>query len=180
MQKFKGDALEDKMIACAETICAQLSNALSDFYSDAYQCQAFGDMIYESGRSPLSNAILQSIYRESFKQIFDAFVDCGSFEAYITVFKKIFGEDVDITFTIPAAGKLNIDIVAAGVEESNFIAREIVDNEYVIDEVLDQVDSENIVFQTIKGFQSQYELEQMLFEMVPAGIFTTITLDLGA
>jgi hypothetical protein len=75
-------------------------------------------------------------------------------------------------------GKLNIDITASGVQISDFISREIVNNEYVFDEVIDD-EGDNIVFQGVKGFETQYELEQMLFEMVPAGIYTEITLTLG-
>ena len=75
---------------------------------------------------------------------------------------------------------MQIAIEAEGIEESNFGLRRIVDNQYVVDELVDrEVPGNNIVFQTIKGFTSQYELEQMLFEMVPAGIYTEITLSLG-
>jgi hypothetical protein len=84
-----------------------------------------------------------------------------------------------VDFTVPAPGKLNIDIEAAGVELADFISRYIEDNTYLFDEVIDD-EGDNIVFQSVKGFQSQYELEQMLFEMVPAGIFTTISLTIGA
>jgi hypothetical protein len=80
---------------------------------------------------------------------------------------------------VPAPGKLNIDIVAAGTALYDFIARIIVENEYQFDTIIDDED-DTIVFQAIKGFESQYELEQMLFEMVPAGIYTEITLTIGS
>ena len=83
---------------------------------------------------------------------------------------------------MPSPGKLQIDISAPGIEESNFVARHIHSNEYLYDNVIwyDGIDDPggNILFQTVKGFQSQYELELMLFEMVPAGVFTEITLTL--
>ena len=175
MQYFKGDATELKMDAAGTPIMNLLSIQKDLFLAGAYTAFPLGDLIYEEGRSPLSNAILQSIFRESFPEIFEAFVVSGSFESYLTVFRKIFGDDVDVTFTIPDPGKLEIVIIASGLEISKFIAREIVDNAYVFDYVVDDV-GDNIVFQTVKGFQSQYELEQMLFELVPAGIYTEITL----
>lgn len=178
MQNFKGDATELKMIACGADALDDCSAEKDLLWADIYSAAPLGDVIYDSNRAPLANAIDRDIFRASFKEIFDAFVVAGSFESYLTVFRKIFGEDVDVQFTVPAPGKLNIAIIATGVEPNLFIARAIEDNAYVLDEVIDDED-DNIVFQTIKGFQSQYELEQMLFEMVPNGIYTQITLTLG-
>jgi hypothetical protein len=180
MQFFKEtDDVEKKYYNSALPITDQIDIQKDLFYNEAYEAAPLGDVIYEDSRSPLSNAIDQAIFRESVKEIFDAFVQVGTFESYITVFKKIFGDDVMVDFTVPAPGKLNIDIEAAGVELADFISRYIEDNTYLFDEVIDD-EGDNIVFQSVKGFQSQYELEQMLFEMVPAGIFTTISLTIGA
>jgi hypothetical protein len=79
---------------------------------------------------------------------------------------------------VPGDGRLQIDIIAEGVDLNDAVARRIENNQYVLDELIDYED-DNIAFQKIKGFQSQYELEQMLFEMVPAGVFTEISLTLG-
>lgn len=178
MQYFKGDALELKMIACAQTIIDQISDQKTLFFDNAYESYPLGDVLFDTGRSPLSNAIPRTIFRESFNQIFTSFTVAGSFDSYIDVFTKIFGDTVEITFTIPNPGELNIDIVADGVLISDFIARTIVADAYVNDNVVDDEDDQ-IVFQTVKGFESQYELEQMLKKMVPAGIYTEITLTLG-
>lgn len=178
MQLYKGDSDELKMIAVTETILLNNSQSKDAFLLDAYNAEPLGDLISNELRSPLAKAIPLVIFRNSFKEIFDAFVKVGSFEAYLTVFRKIFGETVDVDFTVPAAGKLTIDITSDGVELTNFITRYIQDNAYLFDNIVDDVDDQ-IVFQTIKGFQSQYELERMLFEMVPAGIFTDISLTIG-
>lgn len=177
-QFFKGDATELKYYACGQPISDLLSAEKDAFYSDAYACMVLGELLYDNNYAPLSNAIARDIFRDSFSAIFEAFLTVGSFEAYLLVFRKIFGDDVEVTFGVPAPGKLTIDIVAAGVALSDFIARSIEDDEYVIDEVVDD-DDDNIAFQTIKGFESQYELEQMLFEMVPDGIYTEISLTIG-
>lgn len=178
MQAFKGDAEELRFYNSGKPVADALGLQRDLFFDEGYSCMVLGDLLFESQRTPLANAIPQAIFRESFPEIYDAFVSCGIFESYLTVFRKIFGDDVEVEFTVPAPGKLLIDIVAAGVELSDFVARSIVSNAYVFDEVVDEED-DNIVFQTIKGFTSEYELEQMLFEMVPAGIYTEITLDLG-
>lgn len=178
MQYFKAtDAVEAKFDAVGEPILSAIGTQLDTMLDECFEAGPLGDLIFEDRRSPLANAIPQEIFRLAFKQIFDAFVTVGTFEAYLTVFRKIFGEDVDVEFTVPSPGKLMIDITAEGVELSNFIVRYIEDNTYIYDEVIDDV-GDNIVFQSIKGFTSQYDLEQMLFEMVPGGIYTEITLTL--
>jgi hypothetical protein len=178
LQYFKGDADELKMVASGDEILEILSFQLTEFFDNAYDAMPLGDVIFDTGRSPLSNAIKREIFRESFNSIFTSFQVAGSFESYIDVFKKIFGDTVTITFTVPGPGELNIDIVADGLLISEFVARSIEDNAYVFDEVIDDED-DNIVFQTVKGFETQYELEQMLKEMIPAGIYAEITLTVG-
>lgn len=172
------DETEKKFYQIVKTVFDILALERSTFFSNAYICDKLGEIIWDSKRAPLTNAMKREIFSTSFEGIVDAFISAGTFESYLTVFRKIFGEDVEVTFTVPAPGKLNIDIVASGVEISDFIAREIIEDEYQYFDVVTQ-DDEEIVFQTVKSFTSQYELEQMLYEMVPGGIYTEITLDLG-
>jgi hypothetical protein len=178
MQYFKGDETELKMVAIPETFLGLAEIDKDSFLADCYSVPQLGEIISVDNRSPLANAIILSIFRTSFNEIFQAFIQVGAFESYLTVFRKIFGETVDVTFTVPAAGKLEINIVSSGIELSNFITRYIEDNAYVFDTIVDDV-GDNIVFQSIKGFQTQYELEKMLFEMVPAGVFTDINLTIA-
>lgn len=177
MEYFKGDETELKYYNSIKPISDVIDSETDDFFDECYASVPLGEVLFDSGRTPLSNAIKREIFISAFAEIFQAFVKVGTFEAYITVFEKIFGTDVDVQFTVPAAGKLEIDITAEGVELSRFIAREIEDNSYVYPQITTQ-DGDHIVFQSIKGFTSEYDLEQMLNEMVPAGVFTTITLTL--
>lgn len=179
MQYFKGDATEKKYYESGKVIMDDLSLQKDEFFDDAYACQVLGDIIFESKRSPLATAIPQEIFREALPEIIMAFIDVGTFEAYLDVFRKIFGDDVGITFTVPGPGQLNIEIEAEGIELFDLVVRRIENNFYVIDELITQDGADTIAVQVIKGFQSQYELERMLFEMVPAGIYTQITLTIG-
>lgn len=176
MQYFKGDDREKKFYESGRALTDTVSLQKDNFFSGAFSAAPLGDVIYDSGRSPLSNAITRDIFRNSFKQIFDAFTVAGSFESYISVFQKIFGTTSNVTFTVLAPGKLKIEIIADEVELSNFVARTILNDQYVFDEIVDHLGDNIISFQTVKGFKTQYELEQMLFEMVPAGVFTQIVL----
>lgn len=179
MQKFKEtDLTEDKFINVLDPILGTLSSQKDLLYEGAFGAFPLGAAIYTTKRAPLTNAIKKEIFEEAFSEIFEAFIAGGSFETYLTVFRKIFGEGVEVEFTVPAPGKLIIDIEAEGVVLSDFAARRIVDNAYVNDEVIDD-EGDNIALQTVKGFESQYELELMLFEMVAGGIFTQISLTIG-
>lgn len=179
MQAFKGDEQEKKFYDVFASVSTLVSDSLDQFFAGAFTTAALGDMLFETRRTPLANAIKQEVYRDAFSQIFsDAFVKVGTFEAYIAVFKAVFGDDVSVEFEVPGPGKLNITIAAEGVELSNWVAREIVDNAYVESDIVDE-EGENIAFQTVKGLESEYEVNVMLFEMVPAGIFTQISLTIG-
>lgn len=179
-QKFKNaDAIELKFYNSAAPQFDILSAERDDFFDGAYEAYPLGGVLWDLGATPLANAIDRTIFIESFPAIYDAFIAVGTPEAYLTVFRKIFGDDVVVEFTVPAPGKLNIAIEAQGLLLTNFISREIGDDAYILSNIVTQDGLYNIVFQSIKGFTSQYELEQMLYEMVPAGIFTTITLTLG-
>lgn len=186
VQHFKGDEEELKFYNAGVPVCDQLALSKDQFFNQAYECFVLGDLLYDSGRSPLANAIPKKIFRESFPIIYESFVFVGSFESYLTVFRHIFGTSVEVTFTVhdpedeesPEPGVLLIDIVAAGVQLYDFTIRRIEDNTYIFSRLITH-DGNVILLQGVKGFQSQYELEQMLYEMVPQGIYTEITLTLG-
>lgn len=178
-QFYKGDEKELKIFNSANPVIVNLETGKDEFFDNAYSAYPLGDVLYDSGRAPLANAIPRDIFRESFATIFGSFLEAGSFETYLEVFRNIFGEDVAVTFAVPAPGKLNIDIVATGLAIFDLVGRTIQDDTYVIDEIVDY-DGNNVVGQSLKGFETEYELEQMLFEMVPAGIYTQITLTVGS
>jgi len=180
MQKFKGDDFENKMIACAQPIFDMLSGTKDDFYNGAYDCAVLGDLLHDGTRSPLSNAIKLEVFRTFFNTLYTNFTECGSFESYLAVFRKIFGDDVAVVFTVPAPGKLDIDITASDLIEDAFIGRTVGTDGWTYYSVLwwdaTHDPGGDILFQTIKGFKTQQEVEGMLHEMIPAGIFPTITL----
>lgn len=177
-QFYKGDEKELKIFNSANGVLANLETGKEELFDNAFRAYPLGDVLYDSGRAPLENAIPREIFRESFATIFSSFLEAGSFESYLEVFRNIFGADVDVTFEVPGPGKLNIDIVAAGLAIFDLIGRSIQDDVYVIDEIVDR-EGNNLVGQSLKGFETEYELEQMLFEMVPDGIFTQISLTVG-
>lgn len=174
MQFYKGDAEEQKYYNSVQPISDVLSGQKDLFLSDAYACFVLGELLYDNDFAPLANAIPREIFRETFSTVFENFLKAGTFESYMEVFVKVFGEDVDVTFT-QSAGQLGIDIIATGLQLSNWVSKRIVSNAYVYEDMVDDT-AEQLVFQSVKGFETQQELEKMLFELVPDGIYTEISL----
>jgi hypothetical protein len=177
MEYFKGDETELKIIESIKPILDSISNDFDDFYENCYECYLLGGVIHDLNATPLANAIVKNVFVTTFNEIFQSFSSSGTFETYISIFKKIFGESAIIEFTIPAVGKLNINITADQVELNNFIARNIEDNVFILSQLITQ-DLDNLMVQSIKGFQTEQELETMLKQLIPAGIYPTISLTL--
>lgn len=176
---YKGDPRELQFFNSGEPVLTEISDQRGDFFDDAFAAAPLGDLLFDLNLAPLVGAIQKPIFRNSFSEVFTSFVETGTFGSYLVVFESIFGAEADITFTIPNPGHLQIDIVADGLELSPFTTRYIENNTYVYDHIVTQ-SGDRIVFQTIKGFESEYELELMLKEMVPQGIFTEISLTIGS
>jgi hypothetical protein len=178
VQFYKGDAVELKYYNSAQPISDVLSAQKDLFLDDAYGCFVLGELLYDNDLAPLATAIPRDIFRETFETVFDNFIYAGTFESYMEVFRKVFGDDVDVEFTVPGAGQLQIAIEASGLQLSPFVARRIADNAYVYDNMVDDLGN-RLVFQSVKGFETQEELEKMLFELVPDGVYTEISLTVG-
>ena len=178
MKFFKGDQTEIKMYNSASGVFDAISLALDQFFQLGYSSVPLGEFLFDEKRAPLVNAFRREIFIACFNQLFESWAFCGTFEAYLSVFRKIFGSSVDVVFTVPAPGKLNIDITASGFEESQFQARDIISSAYVFYDMITE-DSDNLVFRNIAGLETESEVEKVLFTMVPTGIFTTVSLTIG-
>lgn len=178
MQYYKGDAKEIQFDLCGQPIMEILSDDRDTFFDEAYACFALGDLLYTENRAPLANAVEQDIFRELFATIFEAFVSAGTFESYLSVFRNIFGDDVTVDFTVSGPGQLDIDLQATGTLTATRLSREILGGSYVYYDRLTSA-GDTRVASIPKGFQTEYEAEQMLFELVPAGIYTTISLTIS-
>src|ERR1044071_6027784 len=99
-QFYKGDALEQKVFSVVKPTLDNISLQKDLFFDGSYEASGLGEVIFDAGLSPLSNAISRDVFRDAFKQIFDAFVAAGTFESYLTVFRKIFGDDVSVNFAV--------------------------------------------------------------------------------
>ncbi len=175
-QPFKeNDATEALMHQAFLEAVAATDVALDAFYSGADTCFALGDVLYETERSPLVDSIDQEAFRQIFSTLFAFFERPGSFEYYLTVFRAIWGDDVEVEFTVPSPGVLEINIEAATLTNYEFASRYIVNNEYFFEEVVTD-GGENIAFRLLSGIRTQEQVDALMRELAPAGIYATATL----
>jgi hypothetical protein len=178
IQAFKeNDATELKVRNCFVDLLSRLSADRDDFYSGAYMAYPLGDVLAATG-SPVSESIDPEVFRQSFFSLYESFQRPGTFEFYLSLIRTIWGADVEVEFTVPSPGTLEIDITALSSVANLALARRIEDNEYVDDEILDH-DGDNLIFQGTQGLQTQREADAIFLELAPIGIWTVVTLSIS-
>ena len=156
VQFFKeNDLLEKRVYEVLKPTFDRLEAQRDLLFNDAYTNQMLGEVIWDANASPLANVIPREIFRESFASIFGVFLESGSFEGYLNVFRKVFGPNAVILFTVPSAGKLLINITGSDLKLDFLTVRSILNEKYIFDNLLTQ-DRDNIVLRSIKGVETQY------------------------
>lgn len=174
-QKFKGDDLELQMEAVATPVLSRCSASLDDFMENGYTAADFLLMLYDQSRAPFRDRVPRDSFVEFMRAVIPLLPVTGTFEFYIFIVNAIFGQGSGVLFTVPAAGKLQMLVNAASTLVFDAVAREFTDGEFVVSE-LETSDGDTLAFVGLSGIDSEYELEQLLAELIPAGIFTEITL----
>lgn len=176
LQSYKGDETELKYQGAAKPFFDNISGALDEFYEKGSTTDDFLLMLYDDGRMPYAQRIKREAFVGFIKGALDNFPFIGSFDSYIFILREVFGADSDFIFDIPAPGKLEISVNAASDLVYDFIAREIIDGGYSFFNVSD-MDGNDIVFKGLSGIETEAELKLLFAEIMPAGIFPTISLD---
>lgn len=174
-QYFKGDDVEKKFDAAGELAFDVTNAALDEFYARGYDASPFLLMLYDERRMPFADRVPRDSFVSFIKEALARFPFTGTFESYIFILQAIFGEGSGVLFNIPAAGKLEIAVNAAASLEFGFQAARLDGGSIVFDDVVDHVEN-GIVFGGISGIDSEFELQMLLAEIIPAGIFPQITL----
>lgn len=177
MQKFSAnDVTEDKVIAVFAAALLTSQNDRDTFYSEAFESYGLGEVIYDLGRDPLCEVINRDVYRYSYPAIHELFTRPGTFEFYLSVFRKIFAADTDIQFKIPGPGQLHIVINALTLEEFPILTREVVAGSYVYSNLVTSSLNEKIVAVNQTGIKTQSEMEGLINEISAHGIYTIVEL----
>lgn len=178
-QEFhKGDELETRVASVFGAILTSLDLERDNFYDGAFLAQELGQVLWNLERDPIVGVVSETTYRTSFSLIHDLFTRPGTFEYYLSLFRKIWGDEVEVTFDVPSPGILNITINAVDALLFDFIARKIVSDAYVYEEVIDS-DGDNIAFQGTVGIKTQDEVDRLIKEISPANIVTSATLTIS-
>lgn len=179
LQSFKAnDVIEPRVAGCFLPVLEDLEDERDAMYADAYNAAPLGDVLFELGRDPLVGVITAEIYRDSFPAIHELFTRPATFEYYLTVFRAIFGENVNVTFTVPAPGKLLINADALDPETFRLLARKIVNNSYLYNLIVTSDTADHITAIGTQGIKTQNEMNALIFELSVAGIWTVCTLTL--
>lgn len=179
LQPFKpNDISEPRVAGCLIPILEPLEDERDLFFADAYNAKPLGEVLYELGRDPLVGVITEEIYADSFPAIHELFTRPATFEYYLTVFRAIFGENVNVTFSVPAPGKLLINADALDPETFRILARRIVDDAYLYNLVITTDTEDYITAVGTQGIKTQNEMDALIFELSVAGIWTVCTLTL--
>lgn len=179
-QKFSNnDELEPRVYGVIEGKIDEASDSLDDFFENCFDSYGLADVIFDLKIAPFTNAVTKDVYRESFNVFNSDIVFAGSFEFYLTFFRAIFGLNVDVVFTIPNEGHLQIDVESLDYTEENLTLREVVNNQYVFNDCLianEDESEEELLIADIKGIKTQNEIDTLIKEISSNGIFTEVTL----
>lgn len=171
MQKFKNDYEENSIIRALTPISTAQNTELVNMYNGEYDCYKLGEVLYDNQISSMSKGIAKEIFVKCFNTLFSYWQQAGTYESYLYVFKKIFGEDSVIEFTNIAPGNLQIDITTSSTELTDWTRQAIgveTDNT-ITDETLAAIQ-----FQIQIGIIDFYYVQEVLNSLVPAGVFVDI------
>lgn len=111
-QQFNGDDLELKFSGSFDLVFKDMKDALLSMIEKAYGEKALGYTLYDGNTSALNGIVERDTFALYYDDIFKAFPYGGTFESYIFILKKIFGEEAEISFTKLAPAALQIDITS--------------------------------------------------------------------
>jgi hypothetical protein len=174
-QKFKGDADELKMEAAGQHAFDLTSDSLDEFFAGCYTANDWLLALYDNGRMPFTDRVPRDSFINFIKQAIPNFPVTGTFEAYIFILDAIFGEQTEVQFDVPSPGTLEMVVAAEASLDFDFLGREFLSGGFV-EFTMQTKDGDDLKFTGISGIDSEPELNQLLSELIPAGILPDITL----
>jgi hypothetical protein len=175
-QKFKGDATELAIEAAAAPAFELVSAAQDEMLAGAYHSSPFLLMLYDQGRMPFSDRVTRDVFVAFIQEALGRFKTAGTYDFYVFILKAIFGERTQILFEDPPVpGKLIMSVNAEASLEFEFEAKEFVSGAYVLSNLIDH-NGDTLAFMGLSGIDSQYKLDQLFAEIIPAGLYSEVTL----
>ena len=170
------DLVETQVTQILLPVLTTLGISHDAFFNGAFESYLLGDVLYDLGRDPITDVITREVYRTSYPAIHELFTRPGTFEFYLSVFRKIFPDDIDVQFSIPGPGRLVITISALTLAEFYLLTREIVLDAYVYYNLVTSSLNERIIGHGATGIKTQAELNGLISEISAYGVYTTVSL----
>lgn len=164
------DIRDQKFLGVFDDIETQTNVDYDAFFAQAYASYLLGDIIYENNLDPSAKVLTQEVYRTSFNAIHDLFTRPATFEFFLSVFRAMWGADVDIVFTIIKPGQLKIEIYGSTPAYNEILYREIVGSSYIYDEIITD-EGDSLTAQESTGPQTIDELLMIMSELGANGIY---------
>lgn len=171
-EKFKrSDPKEQKIDDVFAPVMDQVGQGLDAFYAAGYNSAPWLLQLYDTKRVPFADRIGRDAFVPFIREALQRFPVIGTFDTHLFILWAIFGLDSEITFTVPIAGVLNIDVNATSSLEFEWVGYDDEGTFEIVDE-----SGEAIVFRGIAGIETQEELELLFAEILPGGISPHFTL----
>lgn len=171
VQYFKGDDQELKFYESAAPLMDATSADLSRFSEGAYTAADFLLMLYDEGRFPFSDRVPREAFVAFILGCISNSNFIGTYESYIFLVQSIFGAQSLISFDETDPGVLNMTVSTSSSLAFDFV---VLDGSTIYSLVT--AEGETLSLFGIAGIENEAELNALLAEFVPAGIYPNIEL----
>lgn len=176
-QYFKGDTTEKKMAAVFDGIDSVISESKDDFFENFQTSKPFILSLYDINAVPFTSLVPRDIYYDFIYELLERYPVTGTFDFYLAILLRIFGDRASIFFTVSSPGKLDIEVVGSSDIESELLFSEF-NFDTFSSETGELITHAGDVMTAVgfPGISTQYQLNQIISQIIPAGISPTITL----
>ncbi len=147
-----------------------INSDLDTFFNQCYSSYLLGEILWENDLDPIAKVLKLDYYQRAFNAIHDLFTRPGTYEFFLSVFRAMWGADVEVYFTIIQPGQLKIEIFGSTPTYNEILYREIVGNFYVYGNI-ETEDGDSITAQESTGPQTVEELLMIMSELGVNGIY---------
>jgi hypothetical protein len=177
-QKFsENDTNEEKVKNVIAAFMDAVDEDLDSFWEFAFTTYGLGQVLRDTSADPVSKMLILSAFLRSFKTIHESYQKPGTYNFYLDIFRKIWGETVAVEFTNPAPGVLLINLDATDFQQEILLARDIVDGQYVFPELVTTDTGENIIVRVTITPWTEIEVLKLMRALAPAWLYYEVSLE---
>jgi len=170
VENIRNNQIERDLQTILDSVLIPQAEEVRKFFANAYVSEAFGAALFDSGYMGLFGVIDRDYFIKNYPSIFGYIARAGTSEAYIGLFKALFGDTTTVTFDFGApAGTIDVDVVA-DLDSFVWITQD------TAEDIITQDTAEEIIFTTLFGELTLNQTESLLKLLVPHGILATFNI----